>query len=99
MIGGRDANPAAANAPNTNTTANTSKTDVRTKDLLTTLTSSPMNTSSIGRTAPAPAITVAIAEKNDKLLQTQNTLVLMCCFTEAYVSYVPGAAGSGTGNS
>ncbi|KAH8933832.1 hypothetical protein BDL97_18G050600 [Sphagnum fallax] len=72
-IGGKIANPAHTNDPNTVTTAHTSDIAVHCNSLRTERSDSTMKTvSKSGNAAFAPEITVAMAKKKDKVLNTQN---------------------------
>lgn len=66
-ISSNDANPAMANALRMKNSANMSKIKVRTRYLQTTRASLLMNTSNMGNTASAHAMTVAMVEKNNNV--------------------------------
>ncbi|BBN07073.1 hypothetical protein Mp_4g00740 [Marchantia polymorpha subsp. ruderalis] len=71
-LGMGEANPAAAKAPSTRTTETRSRHEVSASQSRILETEWPMYTSDMGSTVPAPAMTVAIAKKNDRLLKAQK---------------------------
>jgi hypothetical protein len=87
--GGSTANPALAKAPNTQTTEITKGMVARMRATSTDLTRVPMNSSwRFGKAASAPAKTVEMAKKKERLLNTQNALTVAWFFTAAYDSGV-----------
>ncbi len=87
--GGSTAKPALAKAPSTQTTKITKRMVARMRALSTDLTHLPMKLSwKFGKAASAPAKTVAMAKKKERLLNTQNALTVAWFFTAAYDSGV-----------
>jgi hypothetical protein len=75
--GGSAAKPALAKAPSTQTTEITKRMVARMRALSTDLTQLRMNSSwKFGKPASAPAKTVAMAKKKERLLNTQNALTV-----------------------
>lgn len=89
--GGKAASPAAVKAPKTQKMDNDNNIEVNTSHLRTACTSVLMNWPGAGNTVPAPATTVATAEKKDRLLNAQKTRTLSCS-TAAKFSLFGGAA-------
>jgi hypothetical protein len=87
--GGSTATPALAKAPSTQTTEITKRMVARMRALSTDLTCLPMKSSwRFGKAASAPAETVSMAKKKERLLNTQNALTIAWFFTAAYDSGV-----------
>ncbi len=83
--GGSTAKPALAKAPSTQTIKITKRMVAQMRALSTDLTRLPMNSSRrFGKAASAPAKTVAMAKKKDRLLNTQNVLTFVWFLTPAY---------------
>ncbi len=83
--GGSAAKPALAKAPRTQTTEITKRMVDRMRAPSTDLTRFPMNSSrKFGKAASAPAKTVAMAKEKERLLNTQNALIVGWFFTAAY---------------
>ncbi len=83
--GGSAAKPALAKAPSTQTTEITKRMVPRMRASATDLTCLPMNLCQrFGKAASAPAKTVAMAKKKERLLNTQNALTVAWFFTAAY---------------
>ncbi|BBN01256.1 hypothetical protein MPTK1_2g05940 [Marchantia polymorpha subsp. ruderalis] len=72
-----DANPAAPNAPSTNAADTNNRTAVTANQSRTRATASSMNKSATGKTAPAPAMTAAMANEKDKLLKPQKMRAIL----------------------
>jgi hypothetical protein len=82
--GGNTANPPLAKAPSTQTTDITKRMEATMRDLLTDLTTLPMKASSrLGMAASAPAKTVAMAKKKERLLNTQKAFTFGFCLIAA----------------
>jgi hypothetical protein len=82
--GGSTAMPALAKAPSTQTTEITNRMEASMRALLTDMTTLPMKASlRFDMVASAPAKTVAMAKKKERLLNTQNALTLGRCLTAA----------------
>jgi hypothetical protein len=87
--GGSAAKQALAKAPSTQTTKITKRMVVRMRALSTDFIRLPMKSSwRFGKAASAPAKTVAVAKKKERLLNTQNALTVAWFFTAAYDSGV-----------
>ena len=87
--GGSTAKPALAKAPSTQTSEITKRMVVCVMAHATDVTHLPMNSSRrFGKAASAPAKTVAMAKKKERLLNTQNALTVAWFFTAAYDSGV-----------